>query len=76
VDTDKNDGRKPIGYLPEVKLPFENAVLALSDRDTGELIYCYRVEGNTFRAPVYTPARYILKAGKNRPDKVLLQTDD
>ena len=74
VNAALNDGRKPIGTLPEVKLPAGNAVVALSDSDTGELVYCYRVEGKTFRAPVYAPGKYTLKAGKNRPDKVLLQT--
>jgi len=75
VNTAENDGREPIDYLPEVKLPYENAVVALSNRDTGELIYCHRVEGNTFRAPIYAPGRYTLQAGQNRPDKVLLRTD-
>jgi hypothetical protein len=68
----QNDGRQPVGYLPEVELPAENAVVALINEATYELIYCYRVNEKTFRAPVYAKGRYSLRAGIDRPDTVLL----
>lgn len=68
----ENDGRKPIAHLEKVKLPVKNAVVELIDDKTGELIYCYRVKGNTFKAPVYSISQYTLKAGKDKPDTVLL----
>lgn len=68
-----NDGRHPVGYLEEVKLPCVNAVVALTHDTTGELIYCYRVKGHTFRAPVYSKGIYTLRAGVDSGDRVLLQ---
>ena len=52
----ENEGREPIAYLKEVTLPVENAVVELTNDTTGELVYCYRVKGNRFRAPVYENA--------------------
>ena len=69
----ENDGREPVGYLPEVELPIDNAVVELSNDDTGELVYCYRATGKTFKAPVYRESKYTLKAGENRAEEVLLQ---
>ena len=68
----ENDGRKPVGYLKEVTLPVQNAVVELTNDETGELVYCFRAKGKTFRAPVYSKAKYTLKAGENRGDIVLL----
>ena len=68
-----NDGRRPVGYLEEVELPVENAVVELTNDQTGELIYCYRVKGKTFKAPVFEKAKHTLKAGCDTPDQILLQ---
>ena len=69
----ENDGRKPIGYLKEVKLPVENAVVELTDSKSGELIYCRRVQGESFKAPVFKKGSYTLKAGKDRAESVLIK---
>lgn len=69
----ENDGRTVVGYLEEVKLPVRDAVVELTDDATGELVYCYRVKGRTFKAAVFdAETRYTLRAGKNGPAKVLL----
>lgn len=68
----ENDGRKPIGHLEKVKLPVENAVVELTNDETGELVYCFRTTGKTFKAPVYSKAKHTLKAGKDQGDSVLL----
>ena len=68
----ENDGREPVGYLEEVKLPVADAVVELTNDASGELIYCYRVKGNSFKAPVFAQGSYTLKAGQNRGDAVLL----
>ena len=68
-----NDGRIPIGHLKEVQLPFKNCVVELTDESTGELIYCYRTNESSFKAPVFSPGRYTLKAGANSGDKILLK---
>lgn len=69
----ENDGRKPVGYLKDVELPVKNAVVELTNEETGELVYCYRVKGASFKAPVYSKAKHTLKAGSDRGDKVLLR---
>jgi hypothetical protein len=69
----ENDGRLAATYLPPVKLPVTNAVVALTNLDTGELIYSYRAEGETFRAPIYdAQGTYQLKSGTDFPDTVLM----
>ena len=68
-----NDARNVVGYLKEVKLPYVNAVVELTDDTTDELIYCYRVKGDTFQAPVYEEGTYTLRAGLDSGDMVLLQ---
>ncbi|TWT80726.1 PhoD-like phosphatase [Planctomycetes bacterium CA13] len=68
----ENDGRKPVGYLKEVTLPVENAVVELTNEVTGELVYCFRTKGKSFKAPVYSKAKHTLKAGRNNGEKTLL----
>ncbi len=69
----ENDGRQTEVYLPAVKLPAENAVVSLTNVETGELIYSYRAKGDTFRAPVFDAnGTYQLKAGIDFPDTVLI----
>ena len=66
-----NDSRKPIKHFPEITLPAANMVVALIDNNSGETIYCHRVSGNTFSAPVYTKGSYTLKAGISTADTVI-----
>lgn len=68
----ENDGREPVGFLEEVTLPVDNAVVELTDEDTGELVYCVRVKGKTFAAPVYSKGRHTLRAGADRGETILL----
>jgi len=75
LDLAENDGRKPVAYLKEVDLPMENAVVELTDAKSGELVYCYRARGKTFRAPVFAPGRYTLKVGTDQPELVLLENE-
>ncbi len=76
IKASDNDGRLPVAYLPPVKLPSHNAVVELTNLDTGELVYCYRAKGDVFRAPVYesSQATYQIKAGHDRPEQILLNT--
>jgi hypothetical protein len=71
-NTADNDGREPVGYLKAVDLPVENAVVELTNEETGELVYCFRAKGSAFKAPVYSKAKHTLRAGKERGDVVLL----
>ena len=68
----ENDGREPIGYLQTIDLPFNSAVVELTNETTGELVYSYRVKKGPFSAPIYTNDKHTLKIGKNRGDTVVL----
>ena len=70
-----NDGRIPIGYLKEVILPMDNAVVELTNDTADELVYCYRIKGRKFSAPVYEKGAYTLRAGLNRAEKVVLRDE-
>lgn len=73
INMKDNDGRKPVGYLP--RLDFENAtspVVQVVDEATQEILYTVRVQGKTFRAPVYAAGTYTVKAGTNSPERVIL----
>jgi hypothetical protein len=73
IDMAQNDSRKPTGHLKEVELPAANAVVELTETQSGQLVYCYRATGKTFRAPVFADGKYTLKAGTDKADKVLLE---
>ncbi|PXA04363.1 hypothetical protein DDZ13_07470 [Coraliomargarita sinensis] len=75
LDLAQNDGRKPVAYLDEVELPVENAVVELTEAKSGALVYCYRVKGARFKAPVYEPGVYTLRVGEDRPELVLLESE-
>ncbi|MDQ8199693.1 hypothetical protein QEH56_16140 [Pelagicoccus enzymogenes] len=75
VQVSENDGRRVVGYLEKVTLPFSEAVVELWNEDTGELVYCRRVKGNSFEAPVFANAKHTLKAGLDRAEIVLLSSE-
>ena len=66
---DANDGRKPIGYLPEVSLDgLTNPVVQVIEQATGEVVSTIRVRGDRYRAPVYTAGKHTVQIGRDRPD--------
>lgn len=64
-----NDGRKPLGTLPPQTFDIDNPVVAVFNRDSGELIYARRIEGRTFAPPVFAPGSYEVKFGADTPDR-------
>ena len=66
-----NDGRKPFGWLPEVRIAgAPDAVVQVVEESSGDVLYTVRSNGATFQAPVYADGLYTLKAGRDFPDKV------
>ncbi|NJL25527.1 MAG: hypothetical protein HC902_10385 [Calothrix sp. SM1_5_4] len=51
----------------------DNAVVELTNLKTGEVVYCHRVQGKSFRAPVFSKDPHTLKAGRDRPGTLLLE---
>lgn len=64
-----NDGRQPVGWLPEVRIAgAPNAVVQVIEESTGDVLYTVRSESATFHAPVYSEGSYTLKIGTSFPD--------
>ncbi len=69
IDYRDNDGRKPVGYLPELVVSgADRPVIQVVQSDTGEILYTIRAETNRFRPPVYATGEYTVRIGKDRPD--------
>ena len=68
-----NDGRQPVGWLPEIVCR-ENLrpVIQVVDESTDEILYTVRSAENSFRPPVYTPGKYTIRIGIDKPDQVTL----
>ncbi|MDZ7617500.1 MAG: alkaline phosphatase D family protein, partial [Patescibacteria group bacterium] len=61
----EQEGRTVAGHLPELSVDgVENAVLLLRNEATGELVYCFRLRGNTVRPWVFDAgATYTVRLG-------------
>lgn len=67
-----NDGRKPSGFIT---LPTDcPPVVQVVNKSTGDILYTRRLMSETRKLPVYGEGPFMLKAGKNRPDKVIENT--
>lgn len=65
-----NDGRKPIGYLPQINLEKPNGVLKIINEDSGELVKCIRINGNLYKPSVYERAKYTLIIGIGEEEQI------
>lgn len=68
ISADANDGRRVVGYLPELK--FDGAVdpvVQVVDETTGEILYTVRVAGNRFQPRVYSTGKHTVKIGRDKP---------
>lgn len=64
-----NDGRKPVGWLPELVFQgAKNAVVQVIEEGSGEILYTVRSNGDRFRPRVYREGNYTVKVGRDRPD--------
>jgi len=69
-----NDGRKPVGYLPELVFSgAANPVVQVISDLTGEVVYCRRTVGSSFQPPVFGPGTYTVNAGRDRPDAIAIR---
>ena len=60
-------GRRP-GCRSCVSTGVENPVVQVVEEASGEVLYTIRVQGNHFQPPVYSPGKYTVKAGRDKPD--------
>ncbi|NMC19858.1 MAG: hypothetical protein GYA33_05495 [Thermogutta sp.] len=74
IRVEDNDGRKPTGYLPPLKLgQVPNPVVQVVRESDGEVLYTRRVTENPYRPPVFGEGTYTVKVGRDRPDGWSLQ---
>ena len=68
IDQDSNDGRKIIGWLPELR--FEkgvNPVVQVIEEAKGEVLYTTRAKGDRFQPRVYSKGKHTVKIGLQKP---------
>jgi len=64
-----NDGRKPIGHLPEIVVAgSDRPVIQVIEEASGEILYTVRATSNRFKPPVYTDGKHTVKVGKDKAD--------
>jgi len=64
-----NDGRRPVGYLGELKVKgIDRPVVQVENEKTKEILYTVRASSNSFRAPVYEAGKYTLRVGRDKPN--------
>lgn len=66
---DENDGRTPIGWLPELIFEgLESPVVQVIEQSTGEIVSTVRVPGARYRPPVFAAGKHTIKVGRDKPD--------
>jgi hypothetical protein len=69
VSMEKNDGRKVVGFLPELVFKGEqNPVVQVIAEATGEILYTVRAKSGRFQPAVYAPGKYTIHLGKDKPN--------
>ena len=67
----ENNGRAPTAHLPEIKVEgVKYPVFKIIDEKTGELVYAIRIQGGSFRPPIYDKtATYKISIGEPDMEK-------
>ncbi len=69
VKMEQNDGRKIVGYLPELIFKgLQNPVVQVIEEKSGEILYTVRTKSGRFQPAVYGQGSYTTRIGKNKPD--------
>ncbi len=69
VNMRDNDGRSPVGHLPELVVSgASQPVIQVKNEQGGEILYTVRAAGQRFRPPVYADGTYTVRIGRDRPD--------
>lgn len=61
------------GHLGTLTFDVEDPVVQLVDTDTGEVLYTVRANGKTFTPGAPRDGVFVVKAGKDAPEKVILE---
>ena len=59
-----NYSRKPAAFLPTIRVEgINNPVVQIVNNSSEEIVYTLRIQGNTFRPPVFREGRYTVHIG-------------
>jgi hypothetical protein len=65
VKQEENYGRKAVAWLPTVEVSGgTDPVVRVDDEATGEMVYCLRIKGTSWRPKVFKPGRYTVTVGE------------
>ncbi len=68
-----NDGRQPRAWLPRLRFPgLQYPVVQVIQEATGDLLYTRRIPGEECQLPVFATGTYTVRAGRHRPDEIML----
>ncbi|GIW89816.1 MAG: hypothetical protein KatS3mg109_0248 [Pirellulaceae bacterium] len=72
VSVEQNDGRRVFGYLPPLEFAtLRDPVVQVVRQEDSEVLYTIRISGNRFEPRVYAGGHYLVKAGKDRPERIV-----
>lgn len=64
-----NDGRKPVGWLPELAIEgADDAVVQVIEEKSGDVVSCTRIVGRRYQPAVFAKGTYTVRVGRDRPD--------
>jgi hypothetical protein len=65
ITQEENYGREPTGYLPTVEVTGrEDPVVQVLDESSGDIIYTLRINGRSYRPPVFSEGLHTLRIGE------------
>ncbi len=64
VSVEQQYNRKPIGYLPTIKMERKNFIVRVTKEHSGDLVYARRVTGKSFRPKVFEKGSYHVEVGR------------
>jgi len=71
INQEDNYSRKPLAYLPKLVIKGQpNPVVQVYDEYLKEIVYTLRINGNTWRPPVFREAIYTIKVGEGDRQKI------
>ena len=74
IDYRNNDGRKPVGHLPELVVSgVDRPVVQVIQDQSKEILYTIRATSNRFKPPIYSQGSHTVKIGKNKPDLKIVE---
>ncbi|GIW96502.1 MAG: hypothetical protein KatS3mg110_4543 [Pirellulaceae bacterium] len=72
VSVEQNDGRRVFGYLPPLEFAtLRDPVVQVVRQEDSEVLYTIRISGNRFEPRVYAGGHYLVKVGKDRPERIV-----